>query len=130
MAHTWIMGAAPQSLRQGSQGNDVRALQMSLLLSGYPSIDASNTLHVTAFPNGMYDEGTENAVRAYQRDHGLIPNGTADELTLDKLFGGKHHQVPIPKTSSWFDNFWDRPICRYGAILGIFGLAFYLGKTR
>ena len=60
----------------GSKGDDVLQVQDCLIELGY--------LQRTT---GSYDEATIEAVKAFQRDHGLTADGLAGKKTLELLFG-------------------------------------------
>lgn len=65
-------------LRKGSQGEEVRRLQSSLVSAGY---DVGST-----GADGIYGPATERAVLSYQRDKGLQADGIAGEETLGSLY--------------------------------------------
>jgi len=52
-------GTGRRTLRRGDSGNDVAELQTKLGIAA----------------NGTFDAGTEAALRQFQRDHGLVPDG-------------------------------------------------------
>lgn len=56
--------SAPSLLGNGSSGEAVRSLQQKLSALGYPLV-----------ADGIFGNGTEEAVRAFQRDHGLGADG-------------------------------------------------------
>jgi len=62
-------------LRAGYTGADVDALQARLAELGY-----------LAAANGVYDDVTMTAVRAFQRQHGLTEDGLTGENTVAQLF--------------------------------------------
>lgn len=67
---------AAQALAQtGTQGEEVRQVQQKLAEMGYPvgSVD------------GIFGDRTEQAVRAFQREHGLTVDGIAGPATLAAL---------------------------------------------
>lgn len=64
-----------RSLRQGSRGADVEALQRALDREG---------LYTDAF-DGNYGPATSQAVSDFQRQNGLNPTGQADSRTLETL---------------------------------------------
>lgn len=66
------------TLRRGYYGTPVERMQRALQEQGYyhGSID------------GMYGESTEEAVKAFQRNKGLNPDGAAGPATLKVLFEG------------------------------------------
>ncbi|MHC1787485.1 MAG: peptidoglycan-binding protein [Christensenellales bacterium] len=65
------------TLKTGSSGDDVRALQTRLIALGYLRQGAND---------GVYGKGTQNAVRAFQQANGLSVDGSAGPQTLQKLF--------------------------------------------
>lgn len=74
--------AAPKgdyaTLRRGYTGTPVNKLQQALKKLGYYN-DAVD---------GVYGEGTENAVKAFQRTCGLNPDGVAGPATLRTIYEG------------------------------------------
>ena len=67
---------AERALSVGKEGQDVYWLQMKLKELGY----------YTGTVTGQYREGTERAVRAYQRARGLSGDGVANKYTLNALY--------------------------------------------
>ena len=65
-----------RSLSVGQEGNDVYWLQMKLKELGF----------YTGTATGQYREGTQSAVKAYQRSRGLSADGTAGLQTLNQLY--------------------------------------------
>ncbi|MBR2823827.1 MAG: peptidoglycan-binding protein [Clostridia bacterium] len=65
-----------ESSREGDRGELVAEIQDCLVQMGYLG-------KVT----GRYDEETTEAIRTFQREHGLTPDGVAGERTLEMLFG-------------------------------------------
>lgn len=59
-----------QLLKRGSRGEDVKKLQRAL----------------SCQPDGIFGPVTEEAVRAFQKDHGLGVDGLVGEKTWSKLF--------------------------------------------
>ena len=72
-----IIGAAfaGRVLRVGNQGNEVRSVQQRLQILGYYRGDI----------DGVYGPITEQAVRAFQKDQGLDPDGIVGAMTLNTL---------------------------------------------
>lgn len=77
-----LMISAPMS------GDDVTTLQERLLELGFDP----------GRPGGMFDERTEKALRAFQREYGLVPDGVCGPATLRslkqlgrKVTGGRPH---------------------------------------
>jgi len=65
-----------RTLKAGAQGEGVYWLQRKLKELGY----------YTGTVTGTFLDGTKEAVRAFQRDHKLKVNGTADVKTLEYLY--------------------------------------------
>ncbi|MBQ2834395.1 MAG: peptidoglycan-binding protein [Clostridia bacterium] len=79
---------ASQLLKKGSAGEAVRALQAALDELGY--------YHGTV--TGRYGNLTKEAVRRFQRAHGLSSDGVAGPITLEKLreeAGTADEQTPV-----------------------------------
>jgi peptidoglycan hydrolase-like protein with peptidoglycan-binding domain len=76
----WLSGpqAAPgethPTLRRGNKGQDVSILQNELIEAG-----------LTLLADGDFGQHTEDAVKAFQRSHGLADNGVVDHGTWDAL---------------------------------------------
>ena len=68
-----------RTLRQGDEGEDVRALQ--ILLKG---MDCNGNMHE---PDGLYGPNTKGAVILFQTKMGLAPDGIAGVLTFSALLG-------------------------------------------
>ncbi len=66
------------TLQQGSEGAQVRSLQTQLKKLGY----------YTGTVDGSYGQGTVNAVKAFQKAHGLTADGKAGTATLNLLYSG------------------------------------------
>ena len=66
-------------LRKGARGGDIISLQQDLAKLGYPSREAP--LHA----DGKFGALTDDALRKFQRDHGLKPDGIAGPKTMDAL---------------------------------------------
>ncbi len=65
-----------QLLRKGTHGPDVQALQRQLIAAGF----RLNT-------DSHFGTDTENALRAFQRKRGLVPDGVAGPVTRQALAG-------------------------------------------
>ena len=65
---------APQALSRGMNGSEVERLQKDLSAKGYQ-------LSV----NGNFDEITENAVKAFQKDNNITVDGVVGAETGPKL---------------------------------------------
>ncbi|MEO0686870.1 MAG: peptidoglycan-binding domain-containing protein [Cyanobacteria bacterium J06649_11] len=64
----------PQALSIGMNGSEVERLQKDLSVKGYQvGVD------------GNFDESTENAVKAFQKDNGLTVDGVVGAETGQKL---------------------------------------------
>lgn len=66
-------------LSKGCKGEDVRALQILLIGRGYSCGSAG--------ADGDFGNGTDKAVRNYQRDKGLTVDGAAGPVTMSSLLG-------------------------------------------
>lgn len=67
--------AAVRTLKVGSTGDDVKALQTNLNLLGYNA----------GTPDGIFGNGTKNAVISFQKTYGLSADGIAGKNTLDAI---------------------------------------------
>lgn len=72
-----------QTLRKGSSGKTVKALQMLLLGYGYKM--GSNGIFYGA--DGSFGNATVNAVKSYQKDNNLDADGIVGPATWGKLLG-------------------------------------------
>lgn len=70
--------AVPLTLRKGDSGEAVQALQEALLAAGY-DLGSQGA-------DGIFGSKTRQAVRAFQQDHGLTPDGLAGPMTRAALF--------------------------------------------
>ena len=75
-----------KTLRNGSSGTDVKALQTALINAGY---DVGST-----GADGVYGSKTAAAVKAYQQANGLAVDGIAGKNTLSSLYGGTNTLSP------------------------------------
>ncbi|MFC4765260.1 XVIPCD domain-containing protein [Dyella koreensis] len=66
-------------LHKGSRGGDVASLQLDLAKLGYPSREAPLNA------DGHFGLRTDEALKAFQRDHGLKPDGTVGPETTKIL---------------------------------------------
>lgn len=66
----------PPVLSRGIQGSDVERLQKDLSTRGYQIA-----------VNGVFDESTESAVKAFQKDNNLTVDGVVGAQTGQKLGG-------------------------------------------
>lgn len=78
-------------LKDGSRGNDVRAVQTHLNALGYFG-SHGKPLHV----DGRFGADTRHAVVAFQQDHHLTPDGVAGPLTTRQL----HAQSQLLKSAT------------------------------
>ena len=62
----------------GCKGDAVKRLQQALLNAGYKQVRTAD---------GIYGQWTYDAVRAFQKDHGLSVDGIAGKNTQNKLYG-------------------------------------------
>ncbi|MBQ7794873.1 MAG: spore cortex-lytic enzyme [Clostridia bacterium] len=73
-----VMLLQPQAYalsRRGSQGSEVRQIQQRLIQWGY----------LSGSVDGIYGAKTEAAVKRFQRNNGLTPDGIAGAATLSKM---------------------------------------------
>lgn len=87
--------ASSKMLRRGSIGNHVEALQMHLKAYGY---DPGKV-------DGVFGDGTEDAVKLFQAQHGLVVDGVAGPATLNMLQFGNAEQAKPLREPSGLDNF-------------------------
>jgi len=66
-----------EQLSRGDRGGSVRPLQLLLIGSGMGCGSSG--------ADGIFGAGTENAVKAFQRHHGLTVDGIAGQKTWAKL---------------------------------------------
>ena len=71
-------GSYGRQLYWGCEGEDVKQLQKTLLSKGYYQVRTAD---------GVYGQWTYDAVRAFQKDHGLSVDGIAGKNTLRALYG-------------------------------------------
>ncbi len=64
-------------IKRGDIGDDVTHIQCTLIILGY-SVG-------TAGPDGKFGSKTEEAVKEFQRDHGLMVDGLVGPETTEKL---------------------------------------------
>lgn len=76
-AHTASAAELTRTLRGGSTGDDVRALQQLLTDYGYFPASVS--------PTGNFGSITEAAVKAFQKDKGITPLGIVGPITRAAL---------------------------------------------
>lgn len=77
-----VIDIPPRTMRKGDSGEDVKELQEALVREGY---DVGKKKDGTPLIDGKYGSETMSAVRAFQHDHGLKPDGIAGPLTLNAL---------------------------------------------
>lgn len=84
-ANTYVLVTPPPdgqviyvTLQRGHHGTLVEKLQKELKAAGY----------YTGTADGFFGEGTENAVKAFQRAKGLMVDGVAGTATLRRLYQG------------------------------------------
>lgn len=63
------------NMNRGSQTDEVKVLQSWLINNGHPEVK----------PDGIYGPVTENAVKAFQRQNGLTPDGVVGPQTRGKM---------------------------------------------
>jgi peptidoglycan hydrolase-like protein with peptidoglycan-binding domain len=69
-------------LAKGEQGRAVEILQHCLIDLGHPMPKSTSRSGLT---DGVFGSETEAVVKAFQRQHGLKPDGMAGPLTLAQL---------------------------------------------
>jgi murein DD-endopeptidase MepM/ murein hydrolase activator NlpD len=84
-----LRGFGVRTLRRGTEGSDVVALQFALAWRGFPS----------GRLDGSFGPSVERAVRGFQRHVGLTRDGVAGPLTFRTIRRGRP-PVP-PQLSSW-----------------------------
>lgn len=72
-------------MKEGMEGEDVRMLQANLARLGYRD-GAGNTIHT----DGKFGQGTEAALKSFQRDHHLATDGVAGPASLAAIEKQKH----------------------------------------
>lgn len=82
--------AKQQSLRYGSEGEEVTKLQNRLITLGYLSGKA----------DGKYGKNTKAAVKAFQKNNKLEDDGIAGTLTLEALYSGKAQDNKISTSTT------------------------------
>ncbi len=69
-----------RTLKKGAKGDAVIALRQRLIRENYLPFDS-----LSSGSAGLYDETMEDAVRAFQLNHGILPSGIVAEKTLAQL---------------------------------------------
>ncbi len=82
--------SAARKLQKGDSGADVYWLQMKLKEMGLYSGTVT----------GQYQDGTAQAVKAYQKSQKLSQTGKADVKTLNTLYGQVNKTAPTPKPTA------------------------------
>lgn len=78
----------PAALRSGSAGEEVTRMQQKLKELGFYSGSV----------DGQFGNGTQQAVKLFQRQHGLEADGIAGPKTLEMLYSGNAHPIEITPT--------------------------------
>lgn len=94
--------AGQATLSRGDGGASVQTLQAALIAQGFlPARDAKGGRN----DDGAFGGGTDQAVRAFQRAHGLSEDGVVGKNTLDALLAshGKGKGKPATNTSDGYD---------------------------
>ena len=81
-ASSGVTSSGYRLLYWGCRGTAVTRLQNALIDAGYKSIVRK--------ADGIFGQWTYDAVRAYQKDHGLAVDGIAGKNTQNKLYGTKY----------------------------------------
>ncbi|MBX3582116.1 MAG: DUF3380 domain-containing protein [Rhizobiaceae bacterium] len=82
------------AVRSGSRGEDVRNLQQALSALGYP-----------LGRDGVFGRQTEEALRAFQRDHGLKVDGIAGPLTRQAMTDAMPFDAWYRRIWRWLSGF-------------------------
>ena len=77
-------------LAKRDKGDDVRELQMLLINQGY----------LPGSADGIFGNMTEDSVRKFQQDNGLVANGIADQATIMLLYEKEAARMGIPNGSA------------------------------
>ncbi len=77
-------------LAKRDKGENVRELQMLLLNQGYRVGSA----------DGIFGNMTEDSVRQFQLDNGLVANGIADQATIMLLYEKEAVRMGVPNGSA------------------------------
>jgi putative chitinase len=75
-------------LRQGERGDQIKAMQETLTKLGYRDAQGRELV-----PDAHFGARTEDALRAFQRDHGLKDDGIAGPRTLEALKIGERQPL-------------------------------------
>lgn len=70
-------------LKMGSKGEGVRVLQLALIDLGTPM--PRSTANGSALPDGIFGSETHSAVVGFQRLNGLVQDGIAGAMTIQRL---------------------------------------------
>ena len=77
-------------LAKRDKGEDVRELQMLLINQGY----------LPGSPDGIFGNMTEDTVRQFQLDNGLVATGIADQATIALLYEKEAERMGITDGSA------------------------------
>lgn len=96
------------TLRRGSQGEYVTLAQTKLIQRGYDLAPYG--------ADGKFGAKTEEAVKAFQRDNGLTPDGVIGKNTWNALLSGQvdYYRVTISHVSKTVG---DEIVSKYGGIM-------------
>lgn len=102
-------------LSKGCEGEDVKVLQEKLAALGY---DLGTCATDKNGVDGSYDSKTVNAVKCFQKDHGLTANGQYDEKTHAKLLTIDTNSEKAFKirVATWSVNVRDKPSMTNGRV--------------
>jgi putative chitinase len=99
-----------RALKTGMHGHDVNRLQTDLSQLGYTDAKG-RPLH----PDGNFGAGTKSAVEAFQRDHGLKPDGVVGPATGQQLHtAAQSSQLNDPGISPTLTQKLDQPGAKTG----------------
>lgn len=80
---TGVCNVEVRVLKKGAKGEDVKAMQTLLIGYGYKMKNNGKTYSA----DGSFGGATENALKEYQRDHGLEPDASCGPKTWASLLG-------------------------------------------
>ena len=83
-------GGHAAALQQGDVGEQVQTMQRQLKIMGY-QIE----------PDGQFGEGTKAVVAAFQKAHGLTPDGIFGQATENALYGRNSISAPVANAGNY-----------------------------
>ncbi len=107
-----------RTMKAGAQGDDVKQLQRILKIKGAYDGD----------PTGMFDSATEEAVEAFNSQHGVAAGGAVTEQTLKFLLG--YIRIDVSERKLYLYDGDDRLLKTYGVAVGMPAYPTPIGKFR